>query len=248
MLAQRSFPTVLPYGADADADAGDLTAVGFGWLDVASRIGQAIFGNLGRVETFQDGPIQSTRFSIPSSDGSCTITGCHAYYSIPLGQTGTNAAWHAGLVMYQITTSKYREEEAARRRSVALTHPITQSGSEPQWLCTMAVEWEDSVSASVVAPKLIQQIKANKLGYALNTCSLDGMLQQLKIQCPPDITPTQAKGFVRQCVKDAPVTTGLVTPITTTPYLTPDIQLTMSTLLLPSARTNSVPRVMLLPI
>lgn len=234
MLAQRSFPTVLPVGSAG----GDLKAVSFGWLDVAKTIGQAIFGNLGRVETFQDGPIQSTRFSIPSSDGTCTITGCHAYYGIPLGQTGTNTAWHAGLVMHKITTSAYRVQEAARRKGVALTHRITQSSSEPQWLCTMAVQWEDSVSASVIAPKLIQQIKANKLGYELNTCSLDGMEQQLKIQCPPNITPTQAKGFVRQCVKEALAITGVIAATTTAPYLTPDIQLTMSTLLLPNARAN----------
>ncbi|KAK4232666.1 hypothetical protein C8A03DRAFT_20085, partial [Achaetomium macrosporum] len=232
MLTVRSFPTVLP------SSSGDINAVGFGWLDVGFRIGQAIFGNLGAVEISKDGLIQSTCFSIPSGDGSCVITGCHAYYSIPLGQTGTNSAWHAGLVMHKITTAGYRKLESARNKSVALTHNVKNSGSEPQWLCTMNVQWEDSVSANVLAPKLIQQLQANTQGYVLHHCSLDGMDQQIKIQCPDDTTPTQAKGLVRQCIKTVISGSGLLTAVATAPFLTPDIQLTMSTLILPTPTTN----------
>ncbi|KAK0721226.1 hypothetical protein B0T21DRAFT_386166 [Apiosordaria backusii] len=228
MLTARSFPTVLPSGS------GDINAVDFGWLDVGLRIGQAIFGNLGAVEIIKDGLIQSTRFSIPSGDGSCVITGCHAYYNIPLGQTGTNSAWHAGLVMHKITTASYRKLESARNKSLTLTHSVKNDSSEPQWLCTMNVQWEDSVSANIVAPKLIQQLQANTQGYVLHHCSLDGMDQHIKIQCPNDTTPTQAKGLVRQCVKTAMSDSGLVTAVATSHFLTPDVQLTMSTLILPS--------------
>ncbi|KAK4194029.1 hypothetical protein QBC40DRAFT_344384 [Triangularia verruculosa] len=212
MLTVRSFPTVLPSGS------GDINAVA--------------------VETIKDGLIQSTRFSIPSGDGSCVITGCHAYYSIPLGQTGTNSVWHAGLVMHKITTASYRKLESPRNKSLTLTHNVNHSSSEPQWLCTMNVQWEDSVSANIVAPQLIQQLQANAPGFVLHHCSLDGMDQHIKIQCPNDTTPSQAKGLVRQCIKTAMSDSGLVTAVATVHFLTPDVQLTMSTLILPTSTTN----------
>lgn len=230
MLTQRNFPTVLPTSSNG---AGNL-ALG-GLLDVALRIGQAIFANLGKAVD-SDGDITSTQFVIPSGDDSVTITGCHAFYGIPLGQTGFNSAWHAGLVMHKITTQTYRKFESARIKALSFHEHIRLA--DPVWLVTLNVAWEDSVWANTLTPKLKTQLEhtdVTKAGWKLHYNSLDGMDQQIKLQCPPDFTPPQAKGLVRQCIKTVAPSSQLALDESSNPYLTPDIQVTLSTLLLPNA-------------
>ncbi|KAK0726400.1 hypothetical protein B0T21DRAFT_385668 [Apiosordaria backusii] len=206
MLAQRGFPTVFPTST-SDADSTD-----FDWLDVALNIGKAIFSNIPPITQDSGDGITTSKFAIHSGNGSW-ITGCHAYYGIPLGQAGANSAWHSGLVMQLTTTKAYRDFETARNKALNFTQDVSTSNGKLRWLVTMNVQWEGSVTANRLAPALKGKLKSD----------------DIKLQCPDEYTPAQARGLVRECAKS--VIQSLFTGTGSEPYLTPEIIVTMSTLL-----------------
>ncbi|KAK0671623.1 hypothetical protein QBC41DRAFT_269908 [Cercophora samala] len=230
MLAQSSFPTVLKTGNGKEKGKQSDS----GLLDVALSIGEAIFANMGtESEHADDDGIVVSPFSISSADGCCTISGCHAYYPIPLGQTGANSAWHAAMAMHKTTTEPHRFNEFANTRALTFSQRVKVEDGNPKWLVTMSIPWEDAVSASSLAPALLNELKSNDVtqaGWRLNYHSLDGTDQRLKLQCPDGFTPAQAKGLVRGCIKDVVKSSGMLLSPNASPYLTPDIQVTMSTL------------------
>ncbi|KAK4671534.1 hypothetical protein QC764_606710 [Podospora pseudoanserina] len=232
MLAQSSFPTVLKAGNGKGKREGSDS----GFLDVALSIGQAIFANMATdAEYADDDGIVVSPFSISSTDGCCTISGCHAYYPIPLGQTGANSVWHAAIAMNKTTTEAYRFHEFASTRALTISQPVKMDNGSgnPQWLVTMSVPWEDAVSASKLAPALLNELQSTdvtQVGWRLYYHSLDGTDQRLKLQCPDGFTPAQAKGLVRGCIKDVVRSSGMLLSPNASPYLTPDILVTMSTL------------------
>ncbi|KAK4171388.1 hypothetical protein QBC36DRAFT_382600 [Triangularia setosa] len=227
MLAQSSFSTVL-------TSSGEGKRKGSRSLDVALAIGQAIFANMGTgAEQANDDGIVLAPFDISYDDVGCRITGCHAYYQIPLGQTGANSAWHAALAMSQTTTENYRKYEFARTRDVFFTQPIRTDNGNPQWLVTMSVPWEESVSAYTLSKGLLGELTSNDIiqdGWHLHYHSLDGTDQHIKVQCPDGHTPAQARGLVRECIKKVLKNSGMLVSASTSPYLTPDIHITMSVL------------------
>lgn len=227
LLTEKSLPTVLP-GKNDKANTLD-----FGLFDVALSIGQAIFSNLGGAGKASDDGISSIKFKVPSGDGSCTITGCHAYYQIPLGQSGPNVAWHAGLVIHKITTKAYRDFESARTKALSFTQPVGATGTEPQWLVTLNVKWEDSVSANASAPKLIEDLKkpdVTKNGWAVNYNSLDGVVQQIKLLCGPGHLPAEAKGLVRHSIRTILGLPNALAATSSASPLTPVIEITLASL------------------
>ncbi|KAK3358235.1 hypothetical protein B0T25DRAFT_541210 [Lasiosphaeria hispida] len=223
MLAQRSFPTTLSTGSGTT-----LGPLG-GWFDVARGIGGAIFGALGADVSDDVGTpsIQTKPFAIANHTGDCVISGAHAFYRIPLGEGAPNQTWHAAIAMHMTTTGTYRQAESERTKVFSFTQPVHTSGSNPQWLVTMNVRWEDAVSAQIFSPALLSQIQSQvnvNAGWVLHHTSLDGMDQQIKLECPVDFIPNQASMLVRGLIK---------TVLGGNPVLTPDITITNSSLVLP---------------
>lgn len=159
------------------------TCIGTGAAE--TDIGQALAGQMITPPTSND----STFASPPTlevdamADHGIKITGCHGYYTVPLGSGDT--AWHANTRLYVETNGSFHEKWAKRKKSWALNRQLRLQDGQPYNATTVKAVWTSSVGATDIMTAAIKNMPGV---YVLESpSSVDGINFTYQFQTTTDI-------------------------------------------------------------
>jgi hypothetical protein len=162
--------------------------------DVAMIIGLAMFANQAALPSDKPGtgspgdPVLTTSFSMASADKSLSISGCCAYYDLPLGEgkaASENRALHSAIKI-QVTMA------AASASKVQRLPPTPRSGlavSSTQWLVTGQIMWTSVPLAQQAVLVFFDTWSKDCADYVVVLDIVEGVLQIIKILAPPKVVP-----------------------------------------------------------
>ncbi|KAK6534734.1 hypothetical protein TWF281_006035 [Arthrobotrys megalospora] len=167
--------------------------------DVAHLIAQAIFVNNG--DDHPEGP-QTATFEIASPDGTIYLSGCRAYYEIPMGEVAKSSSWHSAINMCLITNEQGRLQIAADRQRYEVcevTAPLPTS--TPVWIVTLDIDWNSIQNAYKYSIPFTKLFQTNHPDYHIIYNKLTGLAQILKVQAPEGVAPDGVRDVVIATLK-----------------------------------------------
>ncbi|KAF5855106.1 hypothetical protein ETB97_010046 [Aspergillus alliaceus] len=196
-LEEKEIPTQL------QNDNGTVT-------DVPQEIATAIFANDPNVPA--PGDIEGVAVRFPTfqiGNGSCFITGAHAYYAVPLGKSisgieSDDHAWHGAVHVTKATTAEFDQQYTEHKKSLVLVAEDreTQAGVVPRWVVTCQVDWRTVLQATKASFDVEAQLRKLYPEYELLYSNVDGQSQIIKVRAPEGIRPPQVRAVIHKVVTE----------------------------------------------
>ena len=185
-------------------------------LDVPGTIGKIIFANAPKsplsIEADGEEPFTTSTFTIRSKRGDMSIQGAHSYYTIPLGTSAINNAWHGVL---HLKTTMTESAANAHRRQVLATSKVTPwkvstTGANKSWLSapvfldvwevTLRIIWDSGDVAQNLGPKATQLVMASKIVDRVESESILGAIQRIRVWAAEEVPPAAIRETVQNAV------------------------------------------------
>lgn len=183
---------------------------GTGTLDVSQTICDSIFADAPGIPESSEVEavaVKVAEFEIPG-DG-CTISGSHAYYSIPLGKRNygpqcDDQAWHGAVRVTRTSTAAFDiEHRKQMKENFYVAQTVETAGTGPRWVVTCQVNWRTISLAKRAREKVKAELLEYHPTYQLLYSAVTGQNQTIKIRAPEGVTPASVRAILNQVVTNA---------------------------------------------
>ncbi|KAJ5358681.1 uncharacterized protein N7496_011094 [Penicillium cataractarum] len=175
--------------------------------DVSHHICAAIFADAPGIPEASE--IDGVAIKMPTfkigGDG-CTISGTHAYYSIPLGKRSEGSAcddqaWHGAVRVTKTTTQAFdAEHRKEMKKDFFVAQDVEMASVGPRWVVTCQVDWRTISLARNSRDKLKAEFEKNYPTYKILHLGVAGQSQTIKIQAPEGDTPAKVRALLNKVV------------------------------------------------
>ncbi|OJZ87837.1 hypothetical protein ASPFODRAFT_60189 [Aspergillus luchuensis CBS 106.47] len=178
-----------------------------GMEDVSRHICAAIFADAPGIPEASE--IDGVAIKMPTfeikGDG-CTISGTHAYYSIPLGKRREGSAcddqaWHGAVRVTKTTTEAFdAEHRKEMKKDFFVAQNVEMASVGPRWVVTCQVDWRTISLARNSRDKLKAEFEKNHPTYKILHLGVAGQSQTIKIQAPEGDMPAKVRALLNKVV------------------------------------------------
>ena len=181
-LGQMNVPTTFKLDGGKE-DGGKAETI-----DVVNKLGAALF-DLGKPVP---GKINRPTFMLDLPGGS--LCAAHAWYSLPMGHAGDENSLHSAMAVRYHTTKAHHKSYLSDSFNTAVTSLKVDA---PGWLVTFNLSWHTAIQASAVQKKFTTIFSENYKELKIETSTLTGTLQLLKVHGPGTATPAGIRSAVQ---------------------------------------------------
>ncbi|MCJ1459600.1 hypothetical protein MMC28_009979 [Mycoblastus sanguinarius] len=181
---------------------------GDGTTDIGLSIAQDMFSDSELSSGSSGGLTDKKNFTIKTKEG-YEIHGGHHFYKIPLGNPGTDVAWHSVLRLWTVTPHETEANFAAVRKALSIKRAPVKPTAEKSYNSTkVAVKWTGSNHVESLTKTAINNMTQENGLITYQNFSYDGTKITAEFQSPTTIGPAEiASAFSTAISKVIPKTT-----------------------------------------